>query len=77
MEIKILGSGCKACNNTEDTVRKVVEDNNLEATISKVTDFAEIAKYGVMKTPAVVVDNKVVVYGKVPKEKEIKKYLGV
>ncbi len=77
MDIKILGSGCAACNTTEDNVRRVVEDNNLDATISKVTDFAEIAKMGVMKTPAIVVDGKVVVYGKIPKEKEIKKYLGV
>ena len=77
MDIKILGMGCSKCNNTEDAVRKVVEENNIDATIGKVDDFAEIAKYGVMKTPAVVVDGKVVVYGKVPSVKEIQKFLGV
>lgn len=75
MIIKILGSGCKSCTKLEENTRKAVEELGLDATIEKVTDFKDIMKYGVMKTPALVVDEKVKAYGRVLKVDEIKKYL--
>lgn len=75
MNIKILGSGCSKCKKLEANTQHAVEELGLEATIEKVTDLKEIMKYGVMSTPALVVDEKVKVMGKVPNSEEIKKYL--
>ncbi len=71
MEIKILGSGCKKCISLTENTKSAVQELGLDANISKVTDFADIAAYGVMSTPALVVDEKVVSFGKVLKPKEI------
>jgi len=71
MEIKILGPGCPKCKTLEKATRDVVEKNNISATITKVEDIVEIMKYGVMSTPALVLDGKVLVKGRVPSEKEI------
>ena len=75
MIIKILGSGCKNCTKLEEVTRKAMEDLGIEATIEKVTDFKDIASYGVMKTPALVVDEKVKFSGKVPSVDKIKDYI--
>jgi small redox-active disulfide protein 2 len=75
MEIKILGPGCAKCKTLEKITREVVEKNGINATISKVEDIMEIMKYGVMSTPALVVDEKVVVKGRVPSSDEIKQIL--
>lgn len=75
MIIKILGTGCSNCKRLEENAKKAVEELGVEATIEKVTDIKEIMKYGVMKTPAIVVDEKVKAFGRVPKVEEIKKYL--
>lgn len=75
MEIKILGSGCKKCNELEDNVKNAVAELGLDAKITKVTDFKEIAKYGVMTTPALVIDEKVVSKGKVLKKNEVEELL--
>ncbi|BEG98878.1 thioredoxin family protein [Bacteroides sedimenti] len=75
MEIKILGSGCAKCKTLEKLTREVVEQNGIEASISKVEDIMEIMKYGVMATPALVVDGKVVIKGRVPSQQEIKEAL--
>ena len=75
MIIKVLGSGCTNCKRLEENTRKAVEELGLNATIEKVTDFKEIMRYGVMRTPALVVDEKVKVWGRVPTAEEIKKYL--
>ena len=75
MIIKILGTGCSNCKKLEENTRKAVEELGIEATIEKVTDIKEIMKYGVMKTPALVVDEKVKTMGRVPKSEEIKKYI--
>lgn len=72
MEIKILGTGCSKCKTLEKIVREVVSENNIDANIDKVEDFSEIAKYGVMSTPALVVDEVVKVKGRVPTKEEIK-----
>ena len=75
MIIKILGSGCANCNKLEENTRKAVEELGIDANIEKVTDFKEILAYGVMKTPALVVDEKVKVSGRVLTTEQIKKYL--
>jgi len=75
MEIKILGSGCSKCKTLEQKVREVVESNNIDATIIKVTDFQEIMKYGVITTPALVVDEKVIIKGRIATTEEIKNSL--
>ncbi len=71
MEIKVLGSGCSKCIQTAELIKKVLEDHKIDASLEKVTDMMEIVHYGVMRTPAVVVDGNVKIVGKVPSEKEL------
>lgn len=66
MIIKILGPGCANCTNLERATRKAIDELGVDAQIEKVTDYAAIAGYGVMSTPALVVDEKVIVSGRVP-----------
>ncbi|SHJ70848.1 thioredoxin family protein [Tepidibacter formicigenes] len=75
MVIKILGGGCKNCQVLYKNTQKALEELGVEATIEKVEDFKEIMKYGVMKTPALVVDEKVKISGRVVKPEEIKKVI--
>lgn len=75
MVIKILGSGCKSCVALAENTKQALSELKLGATIEKVTDFTEIASYGVMSTPALVVDETVMSFGKVLKPKEIVKIL--
>ena len=75
MEIKILGPGCMKCLKTEDLVKEAVAESGVEARVEKVTDIMEIADYGVMGTPAVIVNGEVVSVGKVPSKEEIKKWI--
>ena len=70
--VKVLGSGCAKCNSLEQATRAALSELGMEATIDHVTDFAQIAAYGVMTTPALVVDGKVVSYGKVLSKDEAK-----
>lgn len=77
MEIKVLGTGCSKCKATYEMVNKVVNENNINATVTKVEDIMEIMKYNVMNMPAIVIDGKVVLSGKTPGEKEIKNLLGI
>lgn len=66
MEIKILGSGCVKCGKLEAVTREAVARLGRDATVEHVTDFAEIASYGVMSTPVLVVDGQVRLAGRVP-----------
>ena len=75
MIVKILGPGCTNCQNLERATREAIAELGLEATVEKVTDYPTIAGYGVMSTPGLVVDEKVVVSGRVPKAAEIKMLL--
>lgn len=75
MKIKILGSGCKNCLTLADNTKTALAELGVEAEIEKVTDFVEIAKYGVMLTPGLVIDEKVVAYGKVLKPQDIAKII--
>ncbi|HSG67762.1 MAG TPA: thioredoxin family protein [Bacteroidales bacterium] len=75
MNIKVLGTGCPKCNSLEKLTRKVVADNNIPAMIEKVDDIMDIMNYGIMRTPALVVDGEVKVSGRLPSEKELKDIL--
>ena len=70
-----MGTGCPSCKALEEAVRKAVMEMNLEAKIIKVEDMAEILNYGIMTTPALVVDGKIVLKGRVASVEEIKKLL--
>lgn len=75
MEIKILGSGCANCKKLEANTEEAVKQLEMEATITKVEDFKDIMKYKVMRTPAIVINEKVKMYGKICSVDEIKKYI--
>ncbi|MDD4644955.1 MAG: thioredoxin family protein [Bacteroidales bacterium] len=75
MEIKILGTGCAKCKALDKVTREVVEEMKLDATVTKVEDIMEIMTFGVMTTPALVVDGKVVLKGRVPNANEVKQLL--
>ena len=75
MEIKVLGTGCKKCNELEQATREAVEALNINATIEKEEDMMNIMSYGVKRTPALVVDGKVVVSGRIPNQKDLKELL--
>lgn len=73
--VKILGSGCTKCNQLETATRAALEQLNMDTAIDHITDFTQIAAYGVMTTPALAVDGKVVSYGKVLKVEEVVRIL--
>jgi len=73
--VKVLGSGCTKCNQLEEATKAALMQLGMDATIDHVDDFSQIAAYGVMTTPALVVDGKVVSYGKVLKTEEVMKIL--
>ncbi|MEA4815460.1 MAG: thioredoxin family protein [Lachnospiraceae bacterium] len=73
--VKVLGSGCAKCNQLEAAAKAALEQLGMDTAIDHVTDFSQIAAYGVMTTPALVVDGKVVAYGKVLKTEEVIKIL--
>jgi small redox-active disulfide protein 2 len=75
MEIKVLGPGCPKCQKAEHAVKDAVAEAGVDATVEKVVDVMEIAKYGVFGTPAVVVDGEVKSMGKIPPVEEVKKWL--
>lgn len=73
--VKVLGSGCAKCNALEEAARAALAELGMDTAIDHVTDFTQIAAYGVMTTPALVVDGKVVSYGKVLKKDEVAKLI--
>lgn len=75
ISIKVLGTGCPKCNSLEKLTRKVINDNGFDAKIEKVEDIMEIMNYGIMRTPALVVDGDVKISGRLPSEKELKELL--
>jgi small redox-active disulfide protein 2 len=75
LSVKILGTGCKKCQTLENRVRELVAQNNIDAAVEKVTDIQEIISYGIMMTPGLVVNGKVVSYGIVPKDEQILSWL--
>jgi len=75
MEIKILGTGCANCKNLEKATREAVAELKLDATVVKEEDIVKIMGYGIMRTPALVVDEKVLFYGRIPSVSELKEML--
>ena len=75
MDIKVLGPGCPNCKKTEENVREAIKISGADAQLEKVTDIKEIAKFGVLMTPAVVVDGEVKCVGKVPDVDDIKGWI--
>jgi small redox-active disulfide protein 2 len=75
MIIEILGSGCPSCKQLEENTKEAVKESNKDAEILKITDIAKFIDYGVMKTPALVIDGEVKCSGKVADKEEIKKWL--
>ena len=71
MEIKVLGPGCAKCEKTEKIVKQAIEELGVEAHVEKVTDTMDIASHGVLGTPAVIIDGKVKIVGKVPKKEDV------
>lgn len=77
MEIKVLGTGCPKCKSLEKATREAVTELGIDANIEKEEDIMKIMQYGIMHTPALVIDGKVVVSGRLPNEKELKSLLTV
>ena len=75
MKIKVLGTGCSKCKSLEKVTRKAVDELNLDAIVEKVEDIQKIMEYAVMRTPALVIDEKVIMTGQVPKISELKELL--
>ena len=75
MVLKILGTGCPKCEKLEEKARKAIAESGVEAEIIKVDQLEDIVSYGVMSTPALVVDEKVYTYGRIITVKEIRQIL--
>lgn len=74
-DVKVLGSGCKRCQATEAMVKEVAMKLGLDVHVEKVTDFAEIAKFGIASTPGIVINGKVVHAGGLPNAEVVEKWL--
>lgn len=74
-DVKVLGPGCKRCDATETMVKDAAAKLGVDVKVEKVTDYAEIAKFGIASTPAIVIDGKVVHAGGLPKESALEKWL--
>ena len=75
--IEVLGSGCQKCQHVERIVREVVDEAGIEAEVRHVTDYGEIAARGVLATPALAIDGRVVVAGRIPTREQVATWLGV
>lgn len=75
MEIKVLGPGCAKCRGLDARVRKAVAELDMAATVTKVEDLTEIIRYGILQTPALVIDEKVVMSGVLPTCTDLKMFL--
>lgn len=77
MEIKVLGPGCTKCKTACNVVEKVIKENNVDATLTKIDDIETMMSYNIMSTPAIVIDGVVKIKGRVPSESEIKELIGL
>ncbi|MBW1709879.1 MAG: thioredoxin family protein [Deltaproteobacteria bacterium] len=75
MEIKVLGPGCAQCDRLEREIMQVLNEINLAADLEHITDIKEIGQYGVMGTPALIINGKVKSVGKVPPKEKIKRWI--
>ena len=76
MEIKVCGPGCASCDKTQKIVEAAIAAKGIDASVTKVSDFQDIAKLGIFSTPAVVVDGQVKCVGRVPKQSEVEEWIG-
>ena len=76
MKIEVLGSGCAKCRKTEGMIAEIIKKLGIEAEIVHVTDIGEIVERGIMMTPAVVIDGKTMIEGRVPSEAQIRAWFG-
>ena len=75
MEIKVLGPGCANCKTLQKRAEEAVQKAGVTATVTKVTDYDEMLAYGILRTPGLVIDGKLVVSGRVPSVDEIAKLI--
>jgi small redox-active disulfide protein 2 len=75
LEIKVLGMGCAQCDSLEQTIMGLLTELDLPASLEHVTDIKEIARYGVMGTPALVINGRIMAVGKVPPRRKLKEWL--
>ena len=75
MKIKVLGTGCAKCKSLEQSTRNALQELDISADLEKVEDIVKIMSYGVMQTPALVINEKIVISGRVPSVNEIKEIL--
>ncbi|HUN22559.1 MAG TPA: thioredoxin family protein [Anaerolineales bacterium] len=75
LTIKVLGSGCANCKKLEAVTRQVIEQMGAPAEVIKVTEYPDIMAYRVMSTPALVINEKVVSFGRIPSQTEIKTFI--
>jgi small redox-active disulfide protein 2 len=71
MTVKILGTGCPKCRRLEEKVKAIIDMNSIEASVEKVTDINEMMKYNIMMTPGLVINEKLVQSGNIPKDEQI------
>jgi len=76
MKIEVLGSGCPKCMNTEQNVRKALAELSMQAEVEKVTDIQQIIQRGVLSTPALVIDGRLVMQGRIPTVNQLKELIG-
>ncbi|QCK85624.1 thioredoxin family protein [Phreatobacter aquaticus] len=74
-DVKVLGPGCKRCQTTEDMVKSEAARLGVPVVVEKITDYAAIAGYGIVSTPGIVIDGKVVHAGGLPKSEDLAKWL--
>ena len=75
ISVKVLGTGCKKCQNLENKVRELVAINNIDANVEKVTDIQEMVNYGIMTTPGLIINEKVKSFGIIPKDDQLISWL--
>ena len=75
MEIKVLGPGCAKCHQLEKTVGEVVKEMGIDTSVEKVSDMKKIMKYPILMTPGLVINDELVVSGKVPDKAEVTRYI--
>jgi len=75
ISVKVLGTGCKKCQNLENKVRELIISNNIDATVEKVTDIQEMVNYGILMTPGLIINEQVKSFGVIPKDDQILNWL--
>ena len=75
MEIKVCGPGCANCTRAENIVKEAVADTGIAAEVVKINDFAEMAKMGVLSTPAIVINGTIKCVGRVPTKNEVMEWI--